>query len=77
MCVSTQSKFYTVISNIMANYKRLPCGRDYESVGQEIIQKYPFMKNDISKKVSYICSLTYQLSPIKTLHFRNHLMLIL
>jgi len=52
MCVSTQSKFYTVISNIMANYKRLPSGRDYERVSQAIIQKYPFMKNNITKKVA-------------------------
>ena len=52
MCVSTQSKFYTVISNIMANYKRLPSGRDYERVGQEVVRKYPFMKNSVSEKVN-------------------------
>ena len=36
----------------MANYKRLPSGKDYERVGQEVVRKYPFMKNSVSEKVS-------------------------
>ena len=48
----TLSKFLTRIANVMFMYKRYPKRSDFESVANEIVDRYPFMKSLLSRMVS-------------------------
>ena len=48
----TLSKFLTRIANVMFMYKRYPKMADFESVANEIVDRYPFMKSPLSRTVS-------------------------
>ena len=61
------AKFYTRIANVMLIYKRYPSKKDYEQVGQQMVQKYPFLSlpvdpdSHVIKIISSLVTFTPQL----------------
>ena len=47
----TFTKFLARISNVMFMYKRYPERADYDSVADQIVTKYPFMKSPLERTV--------------------------
>ena len=48
------TKFVTRIANVMFLYKRYPKKGDYESVAEQIVTRYPFMKSPLQRTVSNV-----------------------
>lgn len=63
----TFTKFLTRIANVMFLYKRYPKRADYESVAEQIVTRYPFMRSPLERTVSvdYDCSYYF----ITVIHF--------